>query len=100
MRELDGHLRFDTAGELDVLNRIWELDCVFTNYLLAQKKLVFKQRHGATVKKRHDLATTPFKRASATKEISGACRRTMEETMDGTRPGDMHVHLLLTCMCI
>ena len=58
MRELDGHLRFDTAGELDVLNRIWELDCVFTNYLLAQQKLVFKQRHGATVKKRHDLATT------------------------------------------
>ena len=50
MRELDGYLRFDTAGEFDVLNRIWELDCMFTNYLLAQQKLVFKQRHGATVK--------------------------------------------------
>jgi len=35
----------------------------FTNYLLAQQKIVFKQRHGSKVTKRYDRAATPFERA-------------------------------------
>ncbi len=33
------------------------------NYFLPQQKLVFKQRHGAKVTKRHEQATTPHQRA-------------------------------------
>ena len=65
VRKLVGYLRDDTASELDLLNEIWELDRVFTNYLLPQQKLIFKQRHGAKVTKRHDRATTPHHRAIA-----------------------------------
>jgi hypothetical protein len=36
----------DTPAELAVLKQIWELDRVFTNYLLPQQKLVFKARRG------------------------------------------------------
>ena len=50
-------------AELALLNQIWELDRVFTNYLLPQQKLVFKQRNGAKVTKRYDTATTPHQRA-------------------------------------
>ena len=46
VRELVGYLRFDTDKELCVLNEIWALDMGYTNYLLAQQKLVFKQRDG------------------------------------------------------
>lgn len=63
VRELVGYLRYDTPEELLVLNEIWEADRVFTNYLLPQQKLVFKQRHGAKVTKKHDTATTPHHRA-------------------------------------
>lgn len=65
VRELVGYLRYDTATELELLNEIWEADRVFTNYLLPQQKLIFKQRHGAKVTKRHDRATTPHQRAIA-----------------------------------
>ncbi len=65
VRELVGYLRYDTTGELDLLNEIWEVDRVFTNYLLPQQKLIFKQRHGAKVTKRHDRATIPHHRAIA-----------------------------------
>jgi len=65
VRELVGYYRYDTAGELDKLNEIWELDRVFTNYCLPQQKLIFKQRNGAKVTKRHDTATTPHQRAIA-----------------------------------
>jgi hypothetical protein len=65
VRELVGYLRYDTSAELEVLNQIWELDRIFTNYLLPQQKLVFKQRNGAKVIRRYDQATTPHQRATA-----------------------------------
>jgi hypothetical protein len=63
VRELVGYHRYDTPAEQALLNEIWELDRVFTNYLLPQQKLVFKQRNGAKVTKRYDTATTPHQRA-------------------------------------
>ena len=65
VRELIGYLRYDTPTELELLNQIWEADRVFTNYLLPQQKLIFKQRNGAKVTKKHDQATTPHQRAIA-----------------------------------
>lgn len=63
VRELVGYYRYDTSGELAKLNEIWELDAIFTNYLLPQQKLIFKQREGAKVIKRYDKAITPHQRA-------------------------------------
>lgn len=69
VRELVGYLRYDTAGELDLLNQIWELDRVFTNYLLPQQKLISKTRQGAKVIKKHDHAQTPHQRAVTDREV-------------------------------
>jgi hypothetical protein len=63
VRELVGYLRYDTPAELAKLNEIWELDRIFTNYLLAQQKLIEKHRHGAKVIKKHDAPATPHQRA-------------------------------------
>jgi transposase InsO family protein len=70
VRELVGYLRYDTAAELALLNEIWELDRVFTNYLLPQQKLIAKVRHGAKVSKTHDRAATPHRRAAADPALS------------------------------
>ena len=70
VRELVGYLRYDTATELSKLNEIWELDRVFTNYLLPQQKLIFTQRNGAKVTKRYDTATTPHQRAVARDDMA------------------------------
>lgn len=64
VRELVGYERFDTPRELELLNEIWELDRIFTNYLLPQQKLVSKTRHGAKVTKKHDRPATPYQRAT------------------------------------
>jgi len=87
VRELVGYLRFDTEKELSVLNQIWALDMVYTNYLLAQQKIVFKQRKGSKVTKRYDRATTPFARATARANVDGADRKAMQEVMAAIRPG-------------
>lgn len=51
VRELVGYLRYDTPAELAKLNEIWELDRLFTNYLLPQQKLDSKEGQGARVTK-------------------------------------------------
>lgn len=63
VRELVGYMRYDTPAELELLNQIWELDRIFTNYLLPQHKLVKKTRNGAKVTKIHDKPATPHQRA-------------------------------------
>src|SRR5665213_119056 len=80
VRQLVGYLRFDTAEELGVLNELWALDGLFTNYLLAQQKLIEKHRHGAKVTKRHDSARTPFIRASTHDGVSELSRAAMAAT--------------------
>lgn len=69
VRELVGYYRYDTVAELTKLNEIWELDAVFTNYLMPQQKLIEKQRVGARVIKKHDTANTPHQRAVLRAEI-------------------------------
>jgi len=89
VRELVGYLRFDTDAELKVLNEIWALDRVFTNYLLAQQKLVFKQRNGAKVTKRYDRAQTPRDRTLAWAGLTIKDRKAIEATMAQVRPGEL-----------
>ncbi|MEV7638267.1 hypothetical protein AB0N71_19080 [Pseudarthrobacter enclensis] len=45
VRELVGYYRYDTAAELGNFNAIWELDALFTNYLLPQQKLLLMERN-------------------------------------------------------
>ena len=80
VRQLVGYLRFDTEAELELLNRIWALDGVFTNYLLAQQKLIEKHRHGAKVTKRYDRAQTPYERSTAHIEVTDITRARMDQT--------------------
>ena len=71
VRELVGYLRFDTPGELELLNAIWTLDARFTNHLLTQQKLVERRREGSKVIKRYDAAQTPVERAVASGALYG-----------------------------
>uniref|UniRef100_UPI0040339748 integrase n=1 Tax=Glutamicibacter sp. AOP38-B1-38 TaxID=3457680 RepID=UPI0040339748 len=69
VRELAGYQRYDSPEELVLLNQIWELDRVFTNYLLPQQKLLHKTRKGAKVIKVHDRPATAHQRAGAHPEV-------------------------------
>lgn len=65
VRELVGYYRYDTAGELEVLNQIWDADDAFANYFLPTLKLASKHREGAKVVKKYHQAATPHHRARA-----------------------------------
>jgi len=94
VRELVGYYRYDTTSELAKLNEIWALDAVFTNYFLPQQKLIFKQRKGAKVTKRHDTATTPHQRAIAHEGMRKRPIITMNATFKRIKPAALSRQIL------
>jgi hypothetical protein len=94
VRELVGYYRYDTPAELEKLNDIWELDRVFTNYLLPQQKLIFKQRTGAKVTKRYDTAATPHQRAGAHDAVRARPKITMNAAFKRLKPAALSRQIL------
>jgi len=70
VRQIVGYHRYDTAGELELLNRIWTRQTDLTNFFYPQQKLIAKQRIGAKVIKKYDIAQTPNQRAQADSTVS------------------------------
>ena len=54
VRTVVGYYRYDTASELLLLNEIWQLQSMLTNYFHPQQKLISKVRTGAKVSRKHD----------------------------------------------
>jgi hypothetical protein len=65
VRQVVGYHRYDTAGELELLNKIWALQRLLTNHFGPQQKLVSKTRNGAKMTKKYDAPKTPFQRVLA-----------------------------------
>ena len=66
MRTLVGYHRYDTPAELLLLNKIWTLQSLLSNYFYPQQKLVYKARDGAKITKKHDTAATPHQPRTST----------------------------------
>jgi hypothetical protein len=62
VRQTVGYHRYDTPGELELLNRIWALQRLLTNHFGPQQKLLAKVRNGAKVTKTYDTPATPYQR--------------------------------------
>ena len=79
------------------MNRIWELDRVYTNLLLTQQKLLTRQRVGAKVIKRHDTATTPYQRVINAKVLSPAQRGALTRARNTLQPGVLQREIARLC---
>jgi len=97
VRELVGYLRFDSEAELRVLNRIWELDRLYTNLLLTQQKLIVRERVGAKVIKRHDTATTPYQRVLDAGILGPAQRGALTRARNALHPGQLQREIARLC---
>ena len=69
IRQAVGYLRYDTPGELEVLNELYGHLRLWVNFFLPQRKLIEKTRDGAKIHKRYDTAQTPHRRALAFPDV-------------------------------
>ncbi len=83
-----GYARFDTPEELAVLNELYAVLRMHTNFFMPSAKLVSKTRDGAKVTKRYDTPATPYARALASEHVTAAAKRRLEKqyaTLNPTR---------------
>jgi hypothetical protein len=62
IRQVVGYHRYDSAGELELLNKIWQQQRLLTNHFAPQQKLISKERSGAKISKKYDKPATPYQR--------------------------------------
>jgi hypothetical protein len=86
VRTIVGYHRYDTAAELLLLNRIWLLQSLITNFFLPQQKLVSKVRDGAKVTKTYDVPTTPHRRAERHTAVAAEDKTIMNDTLAELNP--------------
>jgi hypothetical protein len=64
-----GYARYEGRDALKLLNKYYELLRLHVNFFLPSVKLISKQRNGASVVKKYDKPTTPYKRVLASEYI-------------------------------
>jgi hypothetical protein len=86
VRTVVGYHRYDTPAELALLNKIWVLQSLLTNYFYPQQKLISKVRNGGKVIKKYDRATTPHRRAADHDGVSAEDKIILAETYTTLNP--------------
>ncbi len=86
-RRAAGYWRYETPGEMAVLNQIWTALSPLTNLFTPQQKLVSKTRTGAKVTKKYDTAQTPYQRLLAhTDHLDAVDAKLLAKRLDTTNP--------------
>ncbi len=62
VRRALGYLRYDTEGELEIINRLHGYLRLYTNHFQPVMKITEKIRVGSRVKKKYDKPRTPYQR--------------------------------------
>ena len=85
VRRLVGYERYEQFA-LVALNRLYRLADNYVNYLQPVLKLVDKTRDGTRVRKRYDLAQTPYQRLLASGALTADQSTALRERCEGLHP--------------
>ena len=70
VRRWVGYGRYDTQEQVNVLNELYRILRLYTNFFFPVMKLKEKERVGSKVIKRYDKPTTPYQRILRAKDVS------------------------------
>ena len=81
VRSYVGYDRYESAAALVQMRRVYELLRLYVNLYQPVMKLVGKEREGARVHKKYDVARTPYRRAEAAGVMQGEAVAHLEGLM-------------------
>ncbi len=79
VRRWVGYKRYETEEQVKLLNDLYELLRLYTNFFLPVQKLIKKERIGSKVKKIHDKAKTPYHRILEAEDVSDEIKSKLKE---------------------
>jgi len=78
VRQSVGYDRYEGQDTVDLLNQFYGLLRLYNNFFMPSQKLIFKERQGGSVKKKHDNAVTPYHRLMLDSNVDELDKRTLE----------------------
>ena len=89
VRRAVGYLRYDTAEELEILNKLYlHLGC-YINFFQPVTKLESKTRTGSKVTKKYDEAKTPYRRVIDCSDIDDKIKERLRRQYDSLNPAEL-----------
>lgn len=82
VRRTVGHYRYDTPEQLRLLNELYRLLRLYTNFFLPVMKLQEKRRVGSKLTRRYDAPQTPFRRLLAHPGVSAKVKDNLIKQYD------------------
>jgi hypothetical protein len=80
VRRAVGYYRYDTAEQLDLLNRLYAVMHYYVNFFIPVMKLEEKVRQGSKVKRVYDKPQTPYARVLACPDLPEEHKAELRET--------------------
>lgn len=86
VRKTVGYCRYETEDELLLLNQLYSLLRLYTNFFQPVTKLVFKERVNSKVKKQYDTPKTPFLRVIDSPSVDKTIKQSLHNQYDELNP--------------
>jgi hypothetical protein len=80
VRQLFGYDRFEHKELVPVMNEIYRIQNLISNFFLPQYKLKSKVRIGAKIKKKYETPKTPYQRLLESTDVTDAQKQKLTET--------------------
>jgi len=88
-----GYRRFDTTGELRLLNAIYGVLSVYKNFCLPTIRLQSKTREQGRIKRVYDQACTPYERVMQSPQVDVKTKRKLREIYEQLNPAQLYRQL-------
>lgn len=90
VRQVVGHLRYDTEAEQTILNDLYRGDFrLYKNFFQPVMKLASKEREKGHVRRRYDKPQTPYHRLLASDQVTEATKIALTEVYDSLNPAEL-----------
>ena len=89
MRKAIGYCRYETKEELLLLNQLYAVLRLYTNFFQPVTKLIFKERIKSKVKKHYDTPKTPFLRVIDSPSVDKTIKQSLHHQYDELNPAEL-----------
>ncbi len=89
VREIFGYERFEFKELVPIMNQIYQVQNMLTNFFHPQMKLKSKVRVGAKIKKKYDEPTTPYHRLLADPSVSEESKSKLKAQYEKLNPFEL-----------
>lgn len=93
VRKVVGYRRFDTTGELRILNEIYEVLRLYKNFCLPTIRLQGKERIGGKIRRSYESPCTPYQRVLDSGEVDRKTKRELRKIYEDLNPAELHRRL-------